>query len=175
MMWFDVEGNTETEAGNSGITAKIQQTQNAAFPLKSLFPFGFFSKPTKKTRGVAKSVNNNESVALGYLQKAGEVKEIGDGESMVYSKNDDGVIQAKIVLRKDGNIEIIKAKKITIKEMDVEIIGGTCDISGKTDVTIQGVGFLGHTHDAGVALLDSMSGKVTGTTGGVFVLKPETE
>lgn len=65
--------------------------------------FGDDSQPLENTTALfAKTSNNAEPVVIGYINKN---QLAGPGEKRIFSVNSDGIVQAYIWLKKDGNIE----------------------------------------------------------------------
>jgi diadenosine tetraphosphate (Ap4A) HIT family hydrolase len=70
---------------------------------QQMTPFGFESRPIKGETAVTQRVKNIRTI-FGYLQDAFEGLE--EGESVMFSKEDNGDYQATIITRKDKTIEV---------------------------------------------------------------------
>ncbi len=83
------------------ITSKlIENTQTAN-------PFGFDANPSKNYIAIiADTESNGNPIILGYLNPEA-LASLGIGDSMQYSTDSDGVINATIILRNDGTVEIL--------------------------------------------------------------------
>lgn len=95
--------------------------------------FGFASNPPKDTDGIIVSVGGSREsmVIIATDHKKLRFKNLTNGESAIYT--DDGT---HIHLKKDGQVEIKTATKVTIDTADVEITGnlkvvGTSNLVGK--------------------------------------------
>lgn len=73
---------------------------------KVIQPYGFDSVPNYDIICVtSKTQSNEDNIVIGFMDKS-LLQDLQIGESGLYSKNDDNVIQATIKLRKDGIMEI---------------------------------------------------------------------
>ncbi len=72
--------------------------------INQIGPFGVDSVPIRKMRGVqANTSTQGDAVIIGYLNKNAISEE---GETRLFSTDDEGVVQIDLFLKKDGTMEI---------------------------------------------------------------------
>jgi len=114
-------------------------------------PYGLFSKAPEGCFSVVFQVGGKESNQIAFSMDAKNRPTLEDGEVALF----DTANGKHIIIKKNGDIEIKGSKEILISA---------------TGISIDGVDFMSHKHDAGLYALDIPHGVVTGTSGGVVPL-----
>jgi len=119
-----------TRHGNTGANVSVSQAGVQAFPSAGIFPHGLVSKPIAGAMGIQTSAGTRgTNCILGYFTPF--IEDLQDGETILYSTDDERCKTAKVILRKDGKIEVKNANASIIIRDDGEIEAGNGNASIK--------------------------------------------
>ena len=92
-----ISTNIESEFRKIKTESIVTQNYNAN-------PYGFDSRPLKGAVGLRETVQG-KSIIMGYVQKA--IQGLNEGESIIFSKDEEGQVSATITMRGDETIELL--------------------------------------------------------------------